>query len=754
MTEQSSATHEPRADGAEKAVLGISMLSSIAAEETVRTLRVADFYEPVHQAIYTAIERLVDERKPTDAVSVWSQIQANGDERVLRDGPVFLHELYSLAPAAAALPHHIGLVKEAGARREVLSLGLLSQTMAESKTSGTANAILETIRDRLDGITAKVVDSAIPTMADSLEAALAEIERVGQDGAIVGIPTGFPELDANLHGLRPGQMIMIAGRPAMGKALCLNTPLPTPTGWTTMGDVNVGDLVLAEDGTPTAVIAVTPVMENRPCYEVEFSDGTVIVADAEHLWVTTPARTRPGRRACGPAAAYRTATTPTATLLRPGTAVTAAPATVTTRDIAGSLLNADGTANHAVAATAALRLPTAQLPRDPYRVGRDLATGADPFAVIPSLYLRGSVTQRRALLTGVLQQAAGTPLAPTNEFTTGNRHLAQQVHELACTLGYVATVTDRGDPDTATVRMSAGPVPAGFPRWPGGFGARPGSGTVRAASRLIVRATAIESVPVRCIQVASPRHLYLAGRGMIPTHNSTVMLDFVRNAAFHHGKSVLVFSLEMSRMEMIMRCLSAQARVELTNLQTGKLSEDEWDRLGKAHQKISESLIGIDDSPGTTIADMRVKARGWQARYGLDMIAVDYLQLMNSHRKVESRQQEVSEISRNIKLLAKEFGVPIVALSQLNRGAEQRADKKPMLSDLRESGSLEQDSDVVMFVHREEVYNPEQRVGEADIIIAKHRAGPTGIIPVVAQLHYSRFVPAAFQGPAATSPPA
>ncbi len=221
---------------------------------------------------------------------------------------------------------------------------------------------------------------------------------------------------------------------------------------------------------------------------------------------------------------------------------------------------------------------------------------------------------------------------------------------------------------------------------------------------------------------------------------STLGLDIARYATIHDGAPSVIFSLEMSRSEITMRMLSAEARVALNNIRSGTLSDEEWARLARRMGEISEAPLFIDDSPNLSMMEIRAKSRRLKQKHGLKLIIIDYLQLMTSGKKVENRQQEVSEFSRQLKLLAKELNVPVVAISQLNRSPEQRSDKKPMLSDLRESGSIEQDADVVILLHRDDLYDNQNRSGEADFIIAKHRNGPTRTITVSAQLHFAKFV--------------
>ncbi|MDP9396125.1 MAG: replicative DNA helicase [Actinomycetota bacterium] len=222
---------------------------------------------------------------------------------------------------------------------------------------------------------------------------------------------------------------------------------------------------------------------------------------------------------------------------------------------------------------------------------------------------------------------------------------------------------------------------------------------------------------------------------------STLGLDVARSASIRNGLTSAIFSLEMGRNEITMRLLSAEARVPLHHMRSGSMTDDDWNRLARKMGEVSSAPLFIDDSPNLSVMEIRAKARRLKQRHDLRLIIIDYLQLMSSGKRVESRQQEVSEFSRALKLLAKELEVPVIAISQLNRGPEQRTDKKPMMSDLRESGSIEQDADMVILLHREELYERESpRAGEADFIVAKHRNGPTATITVAFQGHYSRFV--------------
>jgi replicative DNA helicase len=217
-------------------------------------------------------------------------------------------------------------------------------------------------------------------------------------------------------------------------------------------------------------------------------------------------------------------------------------------------------------------------------------------------------------------------------------------------------------------------------------------------------------------------------------------LGVAAHAAIEKRLPVLFFSLEMSHLELTQRLLCSEARVDSSRMRNGKLHESDWPKVVNAIGKLGEAPLFIDDNPNLTVMEIRGKARRLKSREGLGLIVVDYLQLMSGHGPAENRQVEVSEISRGLKILARELAVPVVALSQLSRNLETRADKRPVLADLRESGSLEQDADVVLFIYRDEVYNKDSAdKGAAEVIIAKHRNGPTGMTQLAFLDHFTRF---------------
>jgi replicative DNA helicase len=232
--------------------------------------------------------------------------------------------------------------------------------------------------------------------------------------------------------------------------------------------------------------------------------------------------------------------------------------------------------------------------------------------------------------------------------------------------------------------------------------------------------------------------IIVAGR---PSMGKTaICLNFAQHAAANAKVPVAIFSLEMSKEQLVLRMLCSEAMVEGTRLRTGFLSESDWPKLTMAAGNLSDAPIFIDDTPALTILELRAKARRLKGEHRLGMLIVDYLQLMRGRTFIENRQQEISEISRSLKALAKELNLPVIAVSQLSRRSESREDKRPQMSDLRESGAIEQDADLILFIYRDEVYNrTEENHGQAEVIIGKQRNGPTGKVDMTFMDKFTTF---------------
>src|ERR671912_1336584 len=793
----------PQDVAAEQSVLGGMLLSKDAIADVVEVLHGPDFYRPAHQVIFDCILDLYGRGEPADAITVAAELNRT-DQLSKMGGAVYLHTLIASTPTAANAGYYAAIVAEQAVLRRLVEAGTRVVQLGYGAAGGKGDVddIVDRAQQEIYDVTEKRMSEDYSRLEDILQPTMDELDAIASRGGTArGVPTGIRDLDELTNGLQAGQMVVIAARPGVGKALDLDTPIATPTGWTTMGEVAVGDRVIGSDGRPTTVVAATDVMADRPCYEVHFSDGSVIVADAQHQWLT---ETRASRRSAQQAATgynrYRNQRTFAEVR--------------TTEEIARSVRCAttDARLNHSITNAAPLDLPEADLPVPPYALGVWLGDGtsaaaqytsADPeIAVyieseglvaqptggdrrytlqlpprvwtedrtspmcgetflprtsqvqtcgktcggalrasggvghqafcpdcggpsaglaqcqscrddhgtvkallrglgvlnnkhIPPVYLRASVAQRRALLAGLLDTDGTVAPSGVVQFGVTNRRLAEDARELVASLGYrvrMSTKRVRGrteDSSTCyTLTFSTDDEVFKLERKKLLHKERGARSVTARGSRFVTDVRPVASVPARCIQVDAEDTLFLAGRSFIPTHNSTLGLDIARSASVKHHLPAAIFSLEMSKHEITMRLLSAEAKVPLHHMRAGTLSDEDWSKLARRMGEIADAPLYIDDSPNMTMMEIRAKARRLKQRNDLKLVVIDYLQLMTSGKKVESRQQEVSEFSGALKLLAKEIEVPVIAMSQLNRGSEQRQDKKPMLSDLRESGCL------------------------------------------------------------------
>jgi len=818
----------PQDMSAEQSVLGSMLLNKDAIAESLQAVKAADFYRPAHETIFAAILDLFGRGEPADAITVADELTKRGQlQRV--GGASYLHELVQSVPTAANASFYADIVHERAVLRRLVEAGTRIVQMGYGQGEGDVEDIVNRAQAEVYAVAERRGGEDYVVLSDLLDQTLTEIEAAaGRSDEMLGVPTGFIELDELTHGLHPGQMIVVAARPAVGKALALDTSLPTPTGWTTMGQVRVGDELLGADGQPTTVVAATEVMEGRPCFEVEFADGTVIVADGEHQWLTD---TRASRKSFQAARDRRNRTRQQRTFAQVRTTVEIA-ATLRTQTRERRL-------NHSVKLTAPLTLPTRELPLSPYVLGAWLGDGTSAAAAIttadaemvvhleaeglvvtptagvmrysltlpvepvperscvvcgetfvprtnqiktcgrscggksrgtprreprcpdcgalctglaqcqecrddhgtvtallrkievlgnkhiPAAYLRASESQRRDLLAGLLDTDGTVTANGCVQFTTTDPRLLADVLDLVHGLGYrtgISRKTVRGrrpESSTAyTITFSTDDDVFRLTRKAMRHKKLRGRQFYRRDSRFIVDVRPVASVPVRCVEVANADHLYLASRSMVPTHNSTLGIDIARAAAIKHNLATAVFSLEMSRSEITMRILSAEATIQLQDLRKGLKGQDQWNKLARIMGKISDAPLFVDDSPNMSLMEIRAKCRRLKQQHNLKLVIIDYLQLMTSGKKVESRQQEVAEFSRALKLLAKELEVPVIAISQLNRGPEQRTDKRPQMSDLRESGCLPGDARILRADTGAEVTIGDlARSGERDVTV-------------------------------------
>jgi replicative DNA helicase len=575
---------------AEQCVLGAMMLSKDAIADVIEALRGSDFYRPAHEQIYDAIVDLYGRGEPADAVTVSAELGKRGE--LLRiGGAPYLHDLLQSVPLAANAGFYADIVREKAILRRLADASVRIAQMSYA-AEGEVDDIVDRAQAEVYAVTERRAAEDYKPLSELMQPTLDEMEAISsRDGSLGGVPTGFSELDELTNGLHPGQMVIVAARPGCGKALALDTPLPTPSGWTTMGEVEVGDRLFGSDGRPTTVVAATEVLTGRPCFEMIFSDGTRVVADGEHLWRAT---SRAARRA----AAERDAALPHAgtDFVEEIVSLTAAleriddPTYVTLDELVdeyGEVIRRD-----LLAVAHGIEPAVRALAGAGSREGGDLRV----------------VYRRTQLLRGLVDRW-NSP-APSEVITT-----AELAHSLRAGDGSpnwsIAAARPLQLEDLRVEVMITLHEPGG-------------------AFHDIVDVRRVESVPVRCVQVDNADHTYLVQRAMIPTHNSTLALDLARSASIRHSLTSVIFSLEMSQIEITMRLLSAEAQIPLGHIRGGRMSDDDWSRVAAKMGQVSEAPLFIDDSPNLTMMEIRAKARRLKQRHELKLVVIDYIQLMTS----------------------------------------------------------------------------------------------------------------------------
>ncbi|MDE3085376.1 MAG: replicative DNA helicase [Acidobacteriota bacterium] len=716
---------------AEESLLGAMLLSRDAIAAALECCSSADFYKPAHGHIFGAVTALYTRGEPADPVTVADELRRSGLLESVGD-PSVLISLQVNTPSTANASHYARIVEEHALLRGLVTvageIAELGYSVPEDVTE-----VIDRAESMVFEVAQRRVVDTMSSLRDLLAQSLDHLEHLYARGdTITGVPTGYTDLDERLAGLQKSNLVVVGARPAMGKALALDTPVPTPAGWTTMGELEVGAEVFDEEGRRSGVTYCSPLFVGHRCYRVAFDDGTEIVADAGHRWLAYDLPAWQARRAA--AAAASTADGP-----GPGTPSPRSwqgqPRVVTTEEmVAAGVRTGAGRPNWYLPVAEPLTGPEAELPVEPYRLGRHLAEAvlADQPARLPDRYLRAAFKARLDTLAGFLDTFAPADLGAVRrdgartELWLADRFVMVQLRELLCTLGLAPSALERRSVRSAgraratqwVVRWSStdGSQSPGVPGRAAVAGALARYGRHR--RHAVVAVEEVPSVPVRCIAVDSPSRLFLAGPSMVPTHNTSFALGIVANAAVHGRVPVLLFSLEMSHLELTQRLLCSEARVDATRMRNGRLLESDWPKISDAIGRLGDAPIYIDDNPNVTVMDIRAKARRLKAREGLGLVVVDYLQLMSGHQRsrAENRQVEVSEISRGLKVLARELDIPVVALSQLSRNLEMRQDKRPVLADLRESGCLTADTRIMRSDNGAEVTMGELlESGERDI---------------------------------------
>ena len=718
---------------AERAVLGAILLEGRETlPRVIELLKPSDFYTEAHRLIYQGMLSLFNHSEPVDVLTLTEELRRS-EQLELVGGPAALALLVEQGSISAYLSSYASIVRDMAVLRELIqtSSHIIAQAF-EAKED--VQTLVDDAERRIFSLAERRLEGSALPIGKILRNTFEYIERLYERKEhVTGVATGFEKLDLETSGFQPSDFIIIAGRPSMGKAQPLDAKVKTRTGWTRMGDLRLGDELASIDGRRSLVSGIFP-QGVKPVYRVTFSDGRSTTCTGEHLW-RVHYRSWPEPRVLE--------TDEVAALLRRkryrhrlwidvASGEFGRSETLPVEPYVLGALLGDGTLSGS-----SLRFSSAQSEM----VERLLARAAPPFVLraaggydwrivqaagshradvagvtpnglmdalrglglwgkravakfIPDVYMNASRADRVELLRGLMDTDGWVERWGSMRFVSASERLAGQVAELVRSLGGWCSVMSRGTTYTAGGVKKVGrrafvcnirhPDPKALfhlstkrdralvaprRRW------RPVFETIEPAG----------TAETQCIAVTHPSRLYVTDDYVV-THNTAFALNIAQHVGIALRGKVLVLSLEMSSQQIVQRMLCSEAKVDSQSVRTGYLTSSDWHRLTAAAGRLSEASIFIDDSPGLTVLEARAKARRMKAEHGLDLLVIDYLQLMRGRASMESRQQEISEISRSLKALAKELNVPVVALSQLSRAVEARQarDFKPQLSDLRE----------------------------------------------------------------------
>ena len=724
----------PHSVEAEQSVLGGLLLSNQSWDRIGDTLGEGDFYRGDHRIIWRTIVKLIEDNKPADVLTVAETLKLNGELDGI-GGLSYLQSLASATPSAANIRRYAEIVRERAIMRKLAEVGTAIADSAYSPQGREAKQLLDEAETRIleIGESGGRTQQGLRKMSQLLGEVMERIDELYKNPAsVTGLATGFVDLDEMTSGLHPGELIIVAGRPSMGKAQPLDARIKMTNGWKSMGEIQVGDAIASVDGAPSIVTGVFPQGE-RQVYRISFSDGRSTECCAEHLWrvhfrswdeprvvsteklVEMLSRKRYQGRLWidmvdgefGHDEALPVDPWVLGALIGDGSLGGATPMFSTASEemvermhaqIGGSmtvnyaqgydfrLVNASnsgraGGGRKANAITEGLR-----------ELGLWGKGAREKF--IPPQYLNANLMARLNLLRGLLDTDGWVEKWGSVRFATCSYRLARDVVDLVRSLGGWATLRDK-----RTSYTYKGERRAGLRAFTVNIHHRdPRSLFLLSEKRDRLPETwtrnlrpVIQSVvPTRmtatqCISVSHPSRLYVTDDYVV-THNTAFALNVAEHVGLEVKLPVLVFSMEMGGAQLGLRMLGSVGRVDAQRLRTGRLDTADWDRLGTALGKLNEAPILIDETAALNPLELRSRARRmWREYGGLGLVVIDYLQLMSAADSgVENRATEISEISRSLKAMSKELSVPVIALSQLNRGLEQRPNKRPVMSDLRE----------------------------------------------------------------------
>lgn len=812
-----SVPHDPEA---EQSVLGSIMLDNDAIFDVQEIMQPEDLHREQNRLIYRAMLDLSGANEPIDMVTMNDQLTKMGAIKQAGGLP-YLTELHEFTPYAGNVAKYAKIVKEAAQDRRLIEAAHRIARSAMERKGKSADR-MAAAEQEIFAATQGRVTTGPKLIRHYVTDVYRRIEEIADSGgAITGVTTGIDRLNVMTRGWQRGDLIVIAGRPSMGKAQPLTAKVLTPTGFVPMGQIRKGDMVIGEDGKPVEVVGVFP-QGHKQVFRVEMSDQSTTECCDDHLWFTQTRneRRRGERGSVKPLKAIRqtlqrqdntspnhaipvvepVSFEPAGTLsLHPwllgaligdgGFTSTSILFTKPEQDITEKVIRTLPHGDMAVAADknskGAIRIRKTQRgkmqPSETMRALRvmKLAGLKSAQKFIPDEYKRASVSDRVQLMQGLFDTDGYVPEVGSVQYSTSSPRLAQDVMDLVRSLGGICgaeskipTYRYKGEKKEGLrswrlyVRFPNGLVPVSsqkhLAKW-----RMPSQ--MQHRSILKVEPKGIE--PCQCIMVASVSGLYVTDE-FIVTHNTSFAMDSLSAVVMPEdicpgsqqkrgddgeclvcrevkdGNHIpdpqpgLAFSMEMRASALTERMFANRSRINHHSMMRGKLRPEDWRHLAEGIGKINQCPLYIDDTNGLTVMDMRSRARRVRTEAGgLALIVVDYLQLAaivpSAHEQTTAEQ--IGDIAKGLKDLAKEMACPVIVLSQLNRSLEKREDKRPIMSDLAQSGSIEAHADVILFPYRPWVYNKNEPDDLVELIISKQRNGPTGTVTAKFHKSYMRF---------------
>ncbi|MFT6962504.1 MAG: replicative DNA helicase [Flammeovirgaceae bacterium] len=768
----------------EQAVLGALMLEKEAIIEVIEILRPTVFYSQKHIEIYTAIRDLFSDSEPVDILTVTNRLRVNGKLDIV-GGAFYITQLTNRVNQAGNIVYYARILLQYYIKREMITISTDIQKEAYEDTTDVFN-LLDQMEQSLFAISELNIRKNYADMRSIMAETIKDLEDMKdhQDG-LTGVPSGFTRLDRVTSGWQKSDLIILAARPAMGKCLGKGTKILMFDGsLRKVENVAVGDLLMGDDSTARKVLSLARGRENM--YWIRQNKSIDYRVNESHILSLKRSRNDSSKHKNGDVlnisvAEYNQQSAKFKSNYKGyKVGVEFAEKSLEIPPYFMGIWLGDGrcsdpriTSNDREVVeymeeyASDLKMSVSVYEQEDrctqYAINNGYV-GSKGYSIIgelrkmqlienkhiPNDYLINSEENRLLLLAGLIDSDGHYDIKANGfEIVQKNKKLAEQIKFLCDTLGFRVSIKEK----KATIKSIGFESIVYRVRFFGDLDKVPTRIARKQArpwtSRTNWQATGIQ---IEFDKVDDYYGFELDGNrlflleDMTVTHNTAFVVTSMRNAAVEFGKPVAIFSLEMASTQLAKRLISAEAELESEKLKTAQLTPFEWEKLVNKTAKLTNSPIFIDDTPAISVLELRAKCRRLKAQHDIQMVIIDYLQLMTAENKSGNREQEIAFISRSLKQLAKELNVPVIALSQLSRAVETRGgDKRPQLSDLRESGSIEQDADMVIFLYRPEYYGITEDeegnsvAGMGEVIIAKHRNGSLENVPLRFIGKYTKF---------------